>query len=113
MLLSVAVAGIGSPALAASQCGSGGGVKVTTPGLQCSGQGNPIFDMLEFIINWVFRILTAVAVLFIVSSPIFMVASGGNPDMVKKAKSRLINAVIGLILLGLAFVILRQVGVDV
>jgi hypothetical protein len=111
VLLGAGYSPLASVAHAEVRCGGKDGVKVTTPGLECKGEGNPIYDLLNFFINWVLRILTAVAVLIIVSAPVFMVASGGNPDMIKKAKSRLINAVVGLILLALAFVILREIGI--
>ena len=37
--------------------------------------------------------------------------SGGNPEGLKAAKSRLTNAVVGLILLSLMFVILHVIGI--
>lgn len=111
--LKLAVAGVTplfwmSTAFALENCA---GVEIGTPGLHCGANSNPIYAFLEFIINWVIRLLGAVAVLIIVSSPIFMVMSGGNPAGVKKAKDRLVNAVVGLILLSLAFTILKLIGI--
>lgn len=95
-------------AVHAAKCGD---VEIGTPGLRCEGDGNPIYAFLQFMINWIIKLLGAVAVLIIASSPIFMVLSAGSPDGVKKAKVRLQNAVIGLILLSLMFVILKQIGI--
>lgn len=89
----------------ASTCGDAG-VAVGTPGIKCSGKGNPIYDFLGFIINWAIGLIGALAVLAIVISGVQYISSQGNPDGVKKAKGRLVNAVIGLIMLSLTRVIL-------
>lgn len=84
-----------------------------TPGLNldCSGGKNPIYALLQFAINWLIRLLGVLAVLAIVFSGIQYTTSQGNPDGLKKAKSRLTNAVVGLILLSLMFVILHVLGI--
>jgi len=85
---------------------------VATPGLKldCT-QKNPIYALLQFIINWAIRLLGALAVLAVIISGIQYIVSQGNPDGIKKAKSRLTNAIVGLILLSLMFVILHFLGV--
>ncbi len=84
-----------------------------TPGLNvdCSGGKNPIYALLQFAINWMIRLLGVLAVLAIVVSGIQYASSGGNPEGLKAAKSRLTNAVVGLILLSLMFVILHVIGI--
>lgn len=93
--------------------GSGGTISIATPGLtiNCSGGKNPIFALLQFAVNWIIRLLGVLAVIAIIVSGIQYIVSQGNPDGIKKAKSRLTNAVVGLILLSLMFVILRILGI--
>lgn len=88
---------------------------VTTPGLRgnldCSNGKNPIFALLQFVINYAVRLLIVLAVVAIVVSGIQYIISQGNPEGIKAAKSRLTNAIVGLILLALMFVILNILGV--
>ncbi len=101
-------AGSGSTAVGANGC-----PKTSTPGLKlnCTNHKNPIYALLQFVINWALRLLVALAVLAIVISGIQYITSQGNPEGVKGAKTRLTNAVIGLVLLALMFIILRFLGV--
>jgi hypothetical protein len=87
--------------------------KTATPGLDlnCTNNKNPIYALLQKVINWSIRVLGVLAVLAVVVSGIQYIISQGNPDGVKSAKSRLTNAIIGLVLLALMFVILRFLGV--
>ncbi len=86
--------------------------KVTTPGLtlNCTNK-NPIFALLEFAINWLFGIIGGLAALVIIVSGIQFISSQGSPDAIKKAKNRIANAVVGLIVLSLMFFILRLIGI--
>lgn len=88
-----------------AKCGKDG-VVTGTPGIKCSNTGNPIYDFLNFIVNWALNLIIGIAVLAIVITGIQYITSQGNPDAIKKAKSRLTNAVVGLILLSLTRVIL-------
>lgn len=81
-----------------------GGLKI-----DCSGGKNPIYALLQFAINWLIGILLVLAVVAVVISGIQYILSQGNPDGIKAAKSRLTNAIVGLILLSLMFVILRVI----
>ncbi len=107
-----------SPALAATKTNcedaNGDAVSISTPGLSvdCSNDKNPIYALLQFVINWAIRLLGVLAVLAIVISGIQYIVSQGSPEGVKAAKSRLTNAIIGLILLALMFIILRFLGVS-
>lgn len=96
-----------SSALALTKCGT---VDIGTPGITCKA-GNPIYGFIGFFINWAIGIVSLLAVLVIIISGIQYAASQGSPDAVKAAKSRLINAVVGLIMLSLTFVILRLLGI--
>ncbi len=88
---------------------------VVTPGLDataiCSARGGPIFGLINFAINWLIRILGGVAVLALIVSGIQYITSQGNPDAIKKAKSRITNVIIGLLLLSIMFVVLKFIGI--
>jgi hypothetical protein len=90
--------------------------KLGTPGLKnqinCNST-NPIYALLQYVINWAVRLLLALAVLAIIISGIQYITSQGNPEGIKAAKGRLTNAIVGLILLSLMFVILKFIGVRV
>ncbi|HSX14956.1 MAG TPA: pilin [Candidatus Saccharimonadales bacterium] len=91
---------------------SNGCPDTATPGLKldCTNK-NPIYSLLQFIINWAVRLLAVLAVFAIVISGIQYIVSQGNPDGIKSAKTHLVNAIIGLVLLSLMFVILHLLGV--
>ena len=98
---------------------NGNTLTLGTPGLSidCSNPQdpshpkNPIYALLQFVINWVIRLLIVLAVVAVVVSGIQYIVSQGNPEGIKGAKNRLTNAVVGLILLALMFVILHVIGV--
>lgn len=98
---------------ATSTAGSGkcGNVTVGTPGLGAICGGGSIFELVGGIANYLLGLIGALAVLAIIVSGIQYIVSQGNPDAVKKAKSRIVNAVVGLVLLALTAVIMNQLGV--
>jgi hypothetical protein len=92
---------------------SGDAIVTSTPGLNidCSNGKNPIYALLQFVINWSIRLLGVLAVLAVVISGIQYIVSQGSPEGVKSAKNRLTNAIVGLVLLALMFIILRFLGI--
>ncbi len=91
--------------------GKCGDVTVGTPGLQAICGTGTIYELVGAIANYLLGLIGALAVLAIIISGIQYVVSQGNPDAVKKAKSRIVNAVVGLVLLALTAVILNGLGV--
>jgi hypothetical protein len=83
--------------------------KTGTPGLEdvCKPGTNPIYALVTLIANWMAAILVPVAVLAIILSAIQYITSQGSPDSLKKAKSRIVNAVVGLVLLGFMVAIIN------
>ena len=55
-----------------------------------------IVDIIENIANWVFAILLALALLFILMAAWQFLSSGGDPMRVEKARNNLLYAVIGI-----------------
>ena len=86
-----------------------------TPGIReasylCDGD-NDIADWANYIANWLVGLISLVAVLMIIISGVQMISSAGNPEAIKAARGRLLNAVIGLVTLIAMRLILGIIGV--
>ena len=55
-----------------------------------------MIDLIERIGNWVFAFLLVVAGIFLIYAGFLWVTAGGNPENVTKARTMLINALIGI-----------------
>lgn len=69
-----------------------------------------IFNLVTLIVTWLLYFAGVLAFIFLVVSGIMYITAGGNPEQSKKAQQGLINAIIGIIIITLAFAILRAVG---
>lgn len=74
-----------------------GGVAVSVD-VGCSGTGNPIYDYLRGIIIFIGGAIGLAVVISIIVAGIQYSSSNGNPQNIAKAKERIINAIIGLLL---------------
>ncbi len=63
----------------------------------CQGSDNPIFAYLRGIIIFLAGLVGLFLVLSIIIGGIQYMTSAGSPDAIKKAKGRIVNAVVGLI----------------
>jgi len=64
-----------------------------------------IQDLVQRIVLWVLIIAGVIAVLFLIGGGLLYLTAGGNPEQVQKAKTTLVNAIIGIIVIALAFAI--------
>lgn len=62
-----------------------------------------LLDMIAQIANYLFWILLAISIVFIVYAGILFVTASGNPDQVEKARHIILYAVIGIIVAMLAY----------
>jgi hypothetical protein len=87
-------------------CSSQTGVDCSDTGLPHPGGGDVGSSQLNDILQIVFAVLAALAVLFIVVAGLRLIIAQGNPQEVSKAKSTIIYALAGLLvaLLGEALV---------
>jgi hypothetical protein len=85
---------VGSDLDGADNCG---GVDVSID-VGCSGDGNPIYDYLRAIIIFIGGAIGLAVVVSIIVAGIQYSSSNGNPQSIAKAKDRIVNAVIGLLL---------------
>ena len=66
-------------------------------------------DLLSTVTNWVFIIAGIVAFFYLVYSGFTYLTAGGNADNAKKGQQGIINAIIGLVIIFLAFAIVRAI----
>jgi hypothetical protein len=75
----------------------------------CPSQGttkNPVNHILHVAANLLALISGLAAVILIIVSGISMITSGGNSEAVGNARKRVVNAVIGLVIIALAWTII-------
>jgi len=96
-----------APVVRAAECGSGDSAVEVSIDVKCSGTGNPIYDYLRGAIIFIGGLIGVAVVITIITAGIQYSASNGNPANVAKAKERLVNAVIGLLLYLFLAAILR------
>lgn len=93
--------------------GQSGGTPVQAPGgipeqlrggFDTSGKA-----LIQLGINWLFIIAATLTVIFLIYAGIQWITSRGDPTRIAEAKSRLFYAIIGLVVVSLAFFIVRVV----
>lgn len=67
-------------------------------------------QLVTTVIGWVIFVAGVLAFFYLVYSGILYVTAAGNPEQAKKGQQGLINAVIGIIVIVLAYVILTAVA---
>lgn len=63
--------------------------------------------LISLIVSWLLVIAGALAFIFLVYAGILYITSGGNSEQQKKAQSGLVSAIIGIIVIVLAYVLVR------
>jgi len=67
---------------------------------------NSIFDILLFVMGWIFRFAIAIGVIMIIISGLMYILSGGNSERAGKAIKLLLYTIIGIIIVALSWSIL-------
>jgi hypothetical protein len=78
-------------------------------GVACAGKDNSLGQVIGFIVAAAFIIAILVALLFLIWGGIKWITSGGDKAGVEAARNQIISAIIGLIVVFLAFFILNLV----
>lgn len=68
-----------------------------------------IGELVGKIAGWIALIGGALAFIFLLYSGILYVTANGNPEQVKKAQQGILNAIIGMVVIALAYVIFSAV----
>jgi hypothetical protein len=66
--------------------------------------------LVTLIITWIIYIAGVLAFIYLVVSGITYITAGGNAEQAKKGQQGLINAIIGIVVIVLAYVILQSVN---
>lgn len=74
-------------------------------------QGNTsISSLVTTVINWMLYVAGIVAFFYLIWAGFTYITANGNPEQAKKGQQGLINAIIGILIISLSFVILQAVG---
>jgi hypothetical protein len=77
------------------------------PGLKCGETS--INQLISTIIDWMLGIAFGVAVLFLIIGGFWYITSAGNEETAEKGKNTAINAIIGIVIIILSYVIVNVV----
>jgi hypothetical protein len=66
-------------------------------------------ELVVRIITWILILAAVIAFFYLIYAGFTYLTAGGNPDAAKKGQQGIINAVIGIIIIFLAFAIIRAV----
>ncbi len=75
-------------------------------GLRLTGSGG----IIDFVVTWVLVLAGAIAVIYLIYGGLLYITAGGDAEKATKGRTALINAIIGIIIIALAFVIVRWVS---
>lgn len=78
-----------------------------------SGSAKTPLDLISVLIWWAFRIAGILAFAMIIYAGFQYLTSGGNTAQQKEAQDRIVNAIIGLILLFAFYIILYTINPDI
>jgi len=78
-------------------------------GLNCNA-GNDVNSLIKTVINWLLGIAFGVAVLFLIIGGFWYITSAGNEETAEKGKNTAINAIIGIVMIILSYVIVNVVA---
>jgi len=81
----------------------------TATGLNCNA-GTDINQLIKTVINWLLAIAFGVAVLFLIIGGFQYIISAGNEEAAEKGKGTAVNALIGIVIIILSYVIVNVVA---
>jgi hypothetical protein len=80
----------------------------SSTGLRCSD--TTVNGLITTVIRWMLGIAFAVAVLFLIIGGFWYITSAGNEETAEKGKGTVINAIIGIVVIILSYVIINVVS---
>ena len=78
-------------------------------GINCSGTSS-VTSLLKLVINWMLGLAGLIAVLFLIIGGFWYLTSAGNEEQAEKGKNTVINAIIGIVIIVLSWVIVNVVA---
>ncbi|HYV33379.1 MAG TPA: hypothetical protein VE973_00830, partial [Candidatus Limnocylindria bacterium] len=81
------------------------------PGLRCPGPGtSTVNGLIVTIIGWLLSISFGLAVLFLIIGGFRYITSAGNEESAEAGKKTIINAIIGIVIIILSYVIVSVIA---
>lgn len=78
------------------------------PGVRCDETS--VNELISTVINWLLGIAFAIAVLFLIIGGFQYITSAGNEEAAEKGKGTAVNALIGIVIIILSYVIVNVVS---
>jgi len=75
------------------------------PGGRLTGSGG----IIDFVVTWFLILAGAIAVIYLIYGGMLYITAAGDAEKATKGRTALINAIIGIIIIALAFVIVQWV----
>lgn len=80
------------------------------PQFQNCSAGADVNSLIHTVINWMLGIAFGVAVLFLIVGGFWYITAAGNEETAEKGKGTVINAIIGIVIIILSYVIINVVA---
>lgn len=80
----------------------------SSTGLRCDEP--TVSELIQTVINWMLGIAFGIAVLFLIIGGFWYITSAGNEETAGKGKSTVINALIGIVIIIMSYVIVNVVA---
>lgn len=90
--------------------------QVSVPSSYCNssfqncGAGQTVASLIRTVINWLLGIAFGLAILFLIIGGFWYITSAGNEETAEKGKGTAINAIIGIVIIILSYVIVNVVA---
>ena len=81
----------------------------SSTGLNCTA-GTSVNQLIRTVINWMLGVAFGIAVLFLIIGGFWYITSAGNEETAEKGKGTAVNAIIGIVIIILSYVIVNVVS---
>ena len=78
-------------------------------GINCTA-GTDVTSLIATVINWLLAIAFGIAVLFLIIGGFWYITSAGNEEQSDKGKKTILNAIIGVVIIVLSYVIVNVIS---
>ncbi len=79
-------------------------------GINCSSANGSVTGLILYVINIMLGIAGLIAVLFLIIGGFWYITSAGNEETAEKGKGTVINAIIGIVIIILSYVVVNVVS---
>jgi len=83
---------------------------VSFPGIPLLDQSEGLTKVIGDIVTWLLGFAGIVAVIYLIYGGLLYITAGGDAEKSKQGRTALINAIIGIVIIALAFLIVRWVS---